>query len=130
MCISMMHSHWTMWAFRDATPFLEVPAEVGVKIDITGADAADNSAPVFTLDVADGLATDATLMIVAAGDPLARAGNPPFNLFIAEAREAAATSGNAEFLVFHGAPDAPTVDVAVRGVGVVVDDISFGEFAD
>ena len=117
-------------AFRDATPFLELPAEVPVTIDITGGSAADNSAPVFTLELADGLPADATLMGIAAGDPLGRMGNPAFDIFITEARETAATAGNAEFLVFHGAPDAPTVDVAARGAGVLVDDISFGEFAD
>ena len=118
------------FAFRDATPFLDLPADVPVKIDVTGNDAADNSSPVFTASLDDGLPADATMLVIAAGDPLNRAGNPEFNVFIAEAREVAATSGNAEFLVFHGSPDAPTVDVAVRGVGVVVDDISFGEYAD
>ncbi|MFK7846020.1 MAG: DUF4397 domain-containing protein [Rhodothermales bacterium] len=116
-------------AFRDATGFLDLPAEVPVKIDVTGSTAADNSAPVFTLNLDAGLPTDATLIGIAAGDPLGRAGNPAFNIFVAEAREAAATAGNAEFLVFHGSPDAPTVDVAARGVGVLVDDISFGEYA-
>ena len=115
-------------AFRDATPFLDLPAETPLTIDVTGADAADNSAPVFTLADAT-LPTDATLLIVAAGDPLARAGNPAFDLFISEAREAAETGGNVEAIVFHGSPDAPTVDVIARGVGALVDDISFGEFS-
>ena len=117
------------FAFRDATPFLDLPAGVAIKVDVTAADAADNSAPVFTAELADGIPAGATVLVVAAGDPLGRDGNPAFNVFIAEARESAATAGNAEFLVFHGSPDAPTVDVAVRGVGVVVDDISFGEYA-
>ncbi|MEM8488482.1 MAG: DUF4397 domain-containing protein, partial [Bacteroidota bacterium] len=116
-------------AFRDATGFLELPAEVAVKLDIVGGSAADNSAPVFTLDLPDGLPADATLMGIAAGDPLARMGNPAFDIFIAAAREAAATSGNVEALIFHGAPDAPTVDVVARGAGILVDDISFGEFS-
>ena len=115
-------------AFRDATEFLDLPAETPLTIDITGADAADNSAPVFTLSEAV-LPTDATLIIIAAGDPLARAGNPEFNLYIGEAREAAATAGNVEALVFHGSPDAPTVDVVERTAGIIVDDVSFGEFS-
>ena len=116
-------------AFRDVTPFLELPADTPLKIDITAADAADNSAPVFTLADAT-LPNGATLLIVAAGDPLARDGNPAFDLFISEAQESAAVSGNVELLVFHGSPDAPTVDVAERTAGVVVDDISFGEFTE
>ena len=115
-------------AFRDATPFLDLPAETPLTIDITGADAADNSAPVFTLADAT-LPTDATLLIIAAGDPLARAGNPAFDLFIGEAREAAAAGGNVEAIVFHGSPDAPTVDVVERTAGTLVDDISFGEYS-
>ncbi len=117
-------------AFRDATGFLELPAEVAVKLDVVGGSAADNSAPVFTLDLADGLPADATLLAIAAGDPLARDGNPAFDIFITGAREAAETAGNVEAVVFHGSPDAPTVDVAARGVGILVDDISFGEFTD
>jgi|GEM_PF-287598 len=115
-------------AFRDASPFLDLPAETPLTIDVTGADAPDNSSPVFTLAEAV-LPTDATLLIVAAGDPLARSGNPEFNLFIANAREAAATAGNVEAIVFHGSPDAPTVDVVERTAGIIVDDISFGEFS-
>ena len=115
-------------AFRDASPFLDLPAETPLTIDVTGADAADNSAPVFTLADAT-LPAGSTLLIVAAGDPLARDGNPAFDLFISEAREAAETSGNVEAIVFHGSPDAPTVDVIARGVGALVDDISFGEYS-
>ncbi|MDZ4698153.1 MAG: DUF4397 domain-containing protein [Rhodothermales bacterium] len=119
------------FVFRSATPFVDLPAGVAVKIDITGATAADNSSPVFTKTIdAPGLAADETYLVVAAGDPLAGAGNPAFDLFIyTPAREAAATAGNVELLVFHGAPDAPTVDVSARGAGILVDDISFGGFA-
>ncbi len=119
------------FAFRTATPYVDLPAGVAIKIDITGATAADNSSPVFTKTIdAPGLTEGEVYQIVAAGDPLAGAGNPAFDLFIyAPAREAAATAGNVELLVFHGAPDAPTVDVSARGAGVLVDDISFGGFA-
>ncbi len=117
-------------AFRDATPFLELPAEVPVKIDITGGDASDNTAPVFTMNLDGGLPADATLIGIAAGDPLGRDGNPAFDIYISDARESAAMAGNAEFLVFHGAPDAPVVDVVARGAGVLVDDIAFGSFSD
>ncbi|MEZ4699278.1 MAG: DUF4397 domain-containing protein [Rhodothermales bacterium] len=117
-------------AFRQATPYLTLPAGVPVKIDITGSTAADNSSPVFTTTLADGLAPNETYLVVAAGDPLGGMGNPAFDLFVyTPAREAAATAGNAEFLVFHGAPDAPVVDVSARGAGVLVDDIAFGEFS-
>ena len=118
------------FAFRTATPYIDLASEQPIKIDITGADAADNSAPVFTFESDAGLPAGATLQLVAAGDPLARGGNPAFNLFLTGGQEAAATEGNVEFNVFHGSPDAPTVDVIARGVGAIVDDVSFGEFTD
>ena len=40
------------FAFRSATPFIDVPADSAIVLDITTADAPDNSAPVFTLDLA------------------------------------------------------------------------------
>lgn len=116
-------------AFREAAGFLDLTAGAALTIDITAADAADNSNPVFTKEIAaPGLTADETYILTAAGDPTG--GDPAFDLFInAMAQESAATTGNAEFVVFHGAPDAPTVDVAARGAGTLVDDISFGEYS-
>ena len=115
------------FAFRDASPFVEVPSGVDITLDITAADASDNSHPVYTATV--NLASE-TYVAMAAGDPLGREGQPAFGLAVTDmGREAAATEGNAEFLVVHGSPDAPTVDVVARGVGILVDDISYPEFA-
>ena len=115
--------------FQDATPFIDLTAGVALTIDITAADAPDNSSPVFTKEIAaPGLTADATYLLVAAGDPLG--GDPTFDLFIyGMGQEAAATAGNAEFVVFHGSPDAPTVDVVARGAGTLVDDAAFGDFS-
>ena len=115
--------------FQTATPFIDLTAGAALKIDITGADAADNSSPVFTKNIdAPGLTEGETYLLVAAGDPTG--GEPAFDLFInAMGQEAAATPGNAEFVVFHGSPDAPTVDVVARGAGTLVDDAAFGNFS-
>ena len=158
------------------TPFIDLPAGVPVKIDITGADAADNGllllacwllnrgqSSFWPLWISAGSlpmqACSSTVHPMRLGDSLwthqLRTFQPVFplkstspvpmlrttvrlslpltsltGLFISVAQEAAADAGNVDVLVFHGAPDAPTVDVAARGVGVVVDDISFGEFTD
>ena len=115
------------FSFRDATSFIDLPAETAIKIDVTAADAADNSSPVFTKNIA-GLVDGETYVLVAAGDPTG--GMPAFDIFInAMGREASETAGNAEFLVFHGSPDAPTVDVVERTAGTLVDDFSHGEFS-
>ena len=116
------------FAFRDASPFVEVPSGVDIKLDITAADAEDNSAPVFTATVN----LDSEIYVaMAAGDPLGREGQPAFGLAVTDmGRVTAETPENAEFLVVHGSPDAPTVDVIARGVGTLVDDLSYPEYAE
>jgi hypothetical protein len=116
------------FAFRDASPFVDVPANVDVTLDITAADAADNSQPVFSTTVN---LRSTTYVALAVGDPTNTAGQPGFTLAVTDlGQEAAEDVANAEFLVFHGSPDAPTVDIIARGVGTLIDDLSYPEFAD
>ena len=98
------------FAFQTATGFIDLPAgtteetATDVKIDITGADAADNSSPVFSATV--NLVQGESYIVTAAGDPTG--GEPAFNLFInAMAQMVAADTSNTDVLVFHGSPDAP-----------------------
>lgn len=121
------------FAFQDATGFVQLPAgdtaemAPDVKIDITGSTAADNTDPVFSATVK--LITDGNYIVVAAGDPTG--GDPAFGLFINDmGQQEAADMANTDVLVFHGSPDAPTVDVTALGSPrPVVDDASFGDFA-
>ncbi|REK05534.1 MAG: DUF4397 domain-containing protein [Planctomycetota bacterium] len=114
------------FAYGTATPFVTVPSGVNLKIDITAPDAADNSSPVFTTNAV--LAADTNYVAIAAGDPLGV--GPAFTIAVSDlGRQTAANPANAEFFVFHGAPDAPAVDVQARGVGTLVDDIAFPNFA-
>ncbi|MEZ4766015.1 MAG: hypothetical protein R3C26_23370 [Calditrichia bacterium] len=68
-------------------------------------------------------------------DPNSFAANPDgrstaFTLFIdAMAQEAAINAANVEFIVLHGASDAPTVDVTARDVATLVDDAAYGDIA-
>ncbi len=59
-------------------------------------------------------------------------GTPAFNLFVNEnARTTALNTANTEFNLFHGAPDAPEVDVTLFGGSpVLFDNVEFGEFTD
>jgi hypothetical protein len=53
----------------------------------------------------------------------------PVELAIYEgARESASEPGNVDILFFHGAPDAPTVDIATEST-VLFDDVSYSEFS-
>jgi Ca2+-binding RTX toxin-like protein len=116
------------FAFRSATPFVSVPSGVNLTIDVTGANAPNNFNPVFSATV--NLANNKTYLAVAAGDPLASSGPTAFGLALSDlGRQSANNPGNAEFLVFHGVPDAPAVDVVARGVGTLVNDLTFPSFA-
>jgi hypothetical protein len=114
-------------SFRDATPYLTVPAETELKVDVTAPTAMDNSSPVFstTLTLEDGK----NYVAIANGDPAVADGPTAFGIFATDiGLESAATEGNVEFLVFHGSPDAPTVDILARGAGTLVDNISYPSF--
>ena len=118
------------FAFREATPFVAVPSGTNLKIDIVAGTAADNASPVFTTNVT--LADGKNYIAAAIGDPAASdPANPQrFRLAVTDtARQAAANPANAEFLILHGSPDAPAVDVFARAVTQLTDDLEFGNFA-
>lgn len=119
--------------FRTATSFLALPAGVDLDIDIAPGTSADVSESLFTATV--NLVENENYIVVADGvlDPTQfddSVNAIDFNLEVYEgARQEAATSGNTDVLVHHGAPDAPTVDVVNQADGnVLVDDISYPEF--
>lgn len=121
------------FAFRTATPFVDVQAGVDLSLAIapsTSTSVADAIAT-FPYNLADG----GTYILVANGIVSASGYSPaaPFDMYVKDnAREAAATAGNTDILVFHGSTDAPTVDVAetaVLGGATVVDNAAYGDFA-
>jgi hypothetical protein len=75
---------------------------------------------------------DETYILVANGIVSATGYMPatPFDIYVnAMGQEEAGTAGNTDVLVFHGATDAPTVDVYEPYAGLrAVDDMSYGEF--
>ena len=116
------------FGFQDATPFVEVPANVDLKLDVTAPDAADNSSPVFTTTVN---LKSTHYVAMAVGNPAEGSDSTAFQLAVSDlGRTEAEVAENVEFLVFHGSPDAPAVDVVGRDIGVLVDDLSFAAFAD
>lgn len=122
--------------FREATPFTDVPA--GTEITIAVAPSDSHSAADAIADFKFTLEADKAYVVVADGvlNAAQFAANPDgrataFNLFVKSmAREAALDGAKVEFTVFHGSPDAPTVDVLARGVGALVNDAAFGDFTD
>lgn len=117
--------------FRTASPFVDIPAAIPVIVSIAGPASTDTSAALaqftYTLD------ENGQYIIVANGIVSASGYNPatPFDLYVqGNARTQAANTGETDVLVFHGATDAPTVDVAEigAGAGTIVDDLAYGQF--
>ncbi|MBW6480124.1 MAG: DUF4397 domain-containing protein, partial [Bacteroidales bacterium] len=118
------------FAFRTATPFVDVPAGVELTIDIAPAGAGiENS--VFDINVT--FEADETYIIVANGIVSATGYDPvePFTVYpFAGAREAANNANETDVLVFHGATDAPEVSVWETGVGAgELFSFAYGQFA-
>ena len=117
--------------FRSATEFRSVPAGVELDIAVAAAGSSDAGDAIatfqFTLDA------DETYVLIANGvlddsefDTSVNA-DISFDLFaVADVREEAADGADVDFFVFHGATDAPAVDVRA-GETVLVDNASYGD---
>jgi hypothetical protein len=124
------------FAFRAATPFIDVPGETLLTIGVAPGTSASAEDALASFDVT--LASGETYVVVANGvlDPDSFAVNPDgkatgFTLFVkAGAQEMAMAEGNVEFAVLHGSTDAPTVDVYARDVAQLVDDAAYGDITD
>ena len=123
--------------YRTATEFLTLPTEVEVAVAPASSRSVDDAIATFFGDTT--LEEDQKYIIVADGvlpgfmDKPPFEGNPEgldiaFNLYPYAPARAEAAGDGIDLLAFHGATDAPTVDVAVQGGPTLVDDISYGSF--
>ena len=119
------------FAFRTASPFFDVTA--GTEFDITIQPASSSDTTNGLLRKSYTLMGDMTYVLVANGIVSASGYSPatPFDIYVnAMGREEAGTAGNTDVLVFHGATDAPAVDIYETTAGELVDDLAYGEFDD
>jgi len=120
------------FAFRSASPFIDVPAGQTVTVYI---------APPTSTSVASALATFTYNLssaskyqliasgIVSGSGYTQGASTAGFNLVAnATARERSLNSINTDVLVFHGSTDAPSVNVAADGAGTIVSNMSYGSY--
>lgn len=119
------------FAFRTATPFVDLPAGTEIELSVAPANSSDVGDAVLTVPIT--LTEDETYIVVADGivSPTGYNPAPPLTLQVfAMGREAASNGANTDVLVHHGSTDAPTVDVfeTGAGAGLIVDDISYSEF--
>jgi hypothetical protein len=126
------------FAFRTATPFLDVPAGVELNIGVAPGNSTSSDDIIATIPVT--LESGKTYVAIANGvlDPGMFADNPNaapigFNLFARDGvRENSPFGGWVALLAFHGATDAPTVDVVPAGYyfrWALFNDLSYGEFS-
>ncbi len=112
--------------FRDATPFVSVPA--GIDIDIAVAGANSTSAADAIANFTVNFTANETYIVVATG--IVGDADTPFDLAVYDmGRKEGSSPGNVDLLIYHGAPDAPSVDVRTSQA-VVVNDLAYKQFED
>jgi hypothetical protein len=116
------------FAFRTATPFIDVPAGVLLTLSV---------APASSTSVADAIANfdvtlDAGKTYVVAASGIVGNATTPFTLYAnGDARESAVAGNKVDISILHGAPDAPNVDIdAVLLANNVVTDLPYGTFTN
>lgn len=120
------------FTFRGATPYVDLPTGLPIEIEVTSA---DGTASIATFNY-DSLEAGKTYVIVANGvaNSAGFTANPDgeaidFDLYLYDmGQEAATNSSKVDLLLFHGATDAPTVDVVANEALTLVDDAVYGNF--
>lgn len=114
-------------AFRDATGMIDLPTRTPIDIAVVPA-GGDIGSAVATLE--DVTLEDGKVYLAMASGVVGDA-DTPFTVVINDAgRDRAADAANVDLTLFHGSPDAPTVDVVVEGGPVLFDNIEYGTFSD
>jgi hypothetical protein len=124
------------FAFRAATPFIDVPAEVTLNIGVAPGNSSSVTDTLVNIPVM--LENSETYVAIANGvlNPDNFATNPDnrsigFQILAKDqVREQSSTAGEVQFIVVHGATDAPTVDVVARGVATLVQNAAYGDITD
>lgn len=122
------------FGFRTATPFIDIPGDVPVNIGVapSASTGVNDTLVNFTVQFDNGQ----TYAAIANGvlNPASFAANPDgiatgFTLFLQNnVQEEAQQAGDVDFIVVHGATDAPTVDVVVSfGGPTLVDDAAYSD---
>ena len=118
------------FAFRAATPFDNVPAEVNLNIGVAPGNSSGPEDIIADFDVT--LADNQTYVVIANGvlDPMMFADNPDglnvgFSLYPMDNIVESAGMDMVKVIGFHGATDAPAVDIYP-----LYTDLSYGEYSE
>ncbi|MDX2246381.1 MAG: DUF4397 domain-containing protein [Bacteroidia bacterium] len=120
------------FAFRSATPFVDLPTGYPVSIGIAPASSTSSSEAIATFTPT--LANGESYLVVANGvlNPAMFAANPDgastgFTLFLEAGAKETSGNTNVDLKVLHGATDAPSVGVNANG-GAIVPSASYSNF--
>jgi hypothetical protein len=125
------------FAFRAATPYIDLPAGVTINIGIAPGNSGSANDTLKNFPVV--LDPMETYVVFANGvlDPSQYAANPDgrstaFTLFVKPMARETGLGSDVDFFVLHGSTDAPTVDVKAREAGNVtlVDDAAYSDITD
>lgn len=125
------------FAFRTATPFVDVPAGDSLDVIIAAPSSTNETDGVIATIPVGALADMEKYVVFANGvlDPNSYAANPDgistaFQLLVKSSVREKSMSDNVDFFVLHGATDAPTVDVIARDVTTLVDNAPYKAMTD
>jgi Domain of unknown function (DUF4397)/Secretion system C-terminal sorting domain len=113
-------------AFRNATPYISVPAGVALSVAV---------APATSRTVADAIATfpirlDSGKTYIAVAHGVVGNATRPFSIAISDAgRRFSTTPSNVDIGFFHGSPDAPNVNI-LAGNSAIFSDIAYSKFGN
>jgi hypothetical protein len=113
------------FAFRTATPFVDLPTRTDLDIAVAGADSesvADSLVSFKGVRFEDG----EKYIVMATG--IVGNDDTPFGLAVRDMAQTRAADAGVDLLLYHGVTDAPEVDVVVEGGGVLFDDVEYREF--
>ena len=113
--------------YRTASSYLSVPAGAAIEISVAPGNSTASTDAFFTTTV--GPLVDGEEYVIYANGAVDDM-DQPFNLVVSDMASTTSTgAGLVDILAFHGALDAPGVDIK-SGVLTIVDDLNYGEFAD
>lgn len=120
------------FAFRSASPFIDVPT--GQTLTLSIAPPTSTSAASALANFTYNLAPTSKYQLIASGILATTGYTPgastaPLTLIAnASVRERAITANNTDVLIFHGATDAPAVNVLAQGAGTIVSNMAYGTY--
>ena len=120
------------FAFRTASPFVNIAADIDHVIGIAPANSMSSGDAIATFNV--NTMANESYIAIASGivDAPSYTAVDPFNLHIySGAKQSADMMGNTDVLVFHGSSDAPTVDAVETHfpAGTIIDNLALNMFS-